>query len=54
MCTGEENIIKNENRMGVFFLGLTKSDWEREKETVKNRYKKVIDKFDLEIEYEPA
>ncbi len=49
-----ENIIKNENRMGVFFLGLTKSDWEREKETVKNRYKKVIDKFDLEIEYEPA
>ena len=49
-----ENIIKNENRMGVFFLGLTKSDWEREKETVKNRYEKVIDKFDLEIEYEPA
>ena len=40
--------------MGVFFLGLTKSDWEREKETVKNRYEKVIDKFDLEIEYEPA
>ena len=49
-----ENIIKNENRMGVFFLGLTKSDWEREKETVKIRYEKVIDKFDLEIEYEPA
>jgi UDP-4-amino-4,6-dideoxy-N-acetyl-beta-L-altrosamine N-acetyltransferase len=49
-----ENIIKNENRMGVFFLGLTKSDWEREKETVKNRYEKVINKFDLEIEYEPA
>ena len=49
-----ENIIKNENRMGVFFLGLTWSDWEREKETVKNRYEKVINKFDLEIEYEPA
>jgi len=49
-----ENIIKNENRMGVFFLGLTRSDWEREKETVKNRYEKVINKFDLEIEYEPA
>ena len=49
-----ENIIKNENRMGVFFLGLTRSDWEREKETVKNRYEKVINKFDIEIEYEPA
>jgi len=49
-----ENIIKNENRVGVFFLGLTKSDWEKEKEKVKNRYEKVIDKFDLEIEYEPA
>ncbi|MDB9800320.1 UDP-4-amino-4,6-dideoxy-N-acetyl-beta-L-altrosamine N-acetyltransferase [Alphaproteobacteria bacterium] len=49
-----ENIIKNENRMGVFFLGLTMLDWEQEKETVKNRYEKVINKFDLEIEYEPA
>ena len=49
-----ENIIKNENKVGVFFLGLTKSDWEKEKEKVKNRYEKVIDKFDLEIEYEPA
>jgi len=49
-----ENIIKNENRIGVFFLGLTKSDWEKDKAAVKNRYKKVIDKFDLEIEYKPA
>ena len=49
-----ENIIKNGNRVGVFFLGLTRSDWAREKETVKNRYEKVINKFDLEIEYEPA
>jgi UDP-4-amino-4,6-dideoxy-N-acetyl-beta-L-altrosamine N-acetyltransferase len=49
-----ENIIKNENRIGVFFLGLTRSDWEREKETFRGRYEKVINKFDLEIEYEPA
>jgi len=49
-----ENIIKSENRIGVFFLGLTKSDWNKDKEAVKNRYEKVIDKFDLEIEYEHA
>ena len=49
-----ENIIKNENRIGVFFLGLTKSDWRKMKETVKKRYERVINKFDLEIEYEPT
>ena len=48
-----ENIIKNESRLGVFCLGLTKSDWEKMKETVKKRYERVINKFDLEIEYEP-
>jgi len=48
-----ENIIKNENRLGVFFLGLTKSDWRKKKETIKKRYERVINKFDLEIEYEP-
>jgi UDP-4-amino-4,6-dideoxy-N-acetyl-beta-L-altrosamine N-acetyltransferase len=49
-----ENIIKNENRLGVFCLGLTKSDWGKKKETVKKRYERVINKFDLEIEYEPT
>ena len=48
-----ENVIKNDNRLGVFCLGLTKSDWEKKKETLKKRYEKVINKFDLEIEYEP-
>lgn len=49
-----ENIIKKESRIGVFCLGLTKSDWEKMKETVKKRYERVINKFDLEIEYEPT
>ena len=49
-----ENIIKNESRVGVFCLGLTKSDWEKKRETFKKRYEKVINKFDLEIEYEPT
>ena len=47
-----ENIIKNNARIGVFFLGLTKSDWLREREAVNSRYEKVIEKFNLEIEYE--
>lgn len=49
-----ENIIKKESRIGVFCLGLTKSDWEKKKETVKKCYEKVIKKFDLEIEYDPT
>lgn len=49
-----ENIIKNQMRIGVYFLGLTKSDWIRDREAIKARYKKVIEKFDLEIEYEPS
>ena len=49
-----ENIIKNQMRIGVYFLGLTKSDWIRDKEAIKARYKRVIEKFDLEIEYEPS
>lgn len=48
-----ENIIKNQKRIGVYFLGLTKSDWLRDREKIKSRYEKVIEKFDLEIEYEP-
>ena len=49
-----ENIIKNQMRIGVYFLGLTKSDWTRDREAIKARYEKVIEKFDLEIEYEPS
>lgn len=48
-----ENVIKNQKRIGVHFLGLTKSDWLRDKEAIKNRYLKILEKFDIEIEYEP-
>lgn len=47
-----ENIVKNEQRIGVYFLGLTKSDWVVIKDTVLSQYGKVIDKFDIKIEYE--
>lgn len=46
------NIIKNDKRIGVFFLGLTKSDWDAGKDLVLSRYGKIIDEFDIEIEYE--
>jgi UDP-4-amino-4,6-dideoxy-N-acetyl-beta-L-altrosamine N-acetyltransferase len=47
-----ENVIKNGQRIGVFFLGLTKSDWENSKDDVLSRYERKIDKFNIEIEYE--
>ena len=49
-----ENIIKNDERIGVFFLGLTKNDWLRCRESVSSKYEKVIKKFNLEIEYESS
>lgn len=47
-----DNIIKNDVRIGVFFLGLTKSDWSRDRDKVRSKHEKVIEKFNLEIEYE--
>lgn len=50
----EFSLIKSGQRIGVYFLGLTKSEWESVQDSVKNRYKKVIDKFEINVEYEPA
>ena len=49
-----ENIKKNNARIGVFFLGLTKSDWLKGREAISSRYENVIKKFNLEIEYESS
>ena len=46
-----ENIIKDLQRIGVFFLGLTKSDWINCEGEVLAKYKRVIEKFDVQIEY---
>ena len=48
----QEHIIKNGLRIGVFFLGLTKSSWAENADKFSARYKKVIDKFNIEIQYE--
>ena len=48
------DIIKNDTRIGVFFLGLTKSDWLKKRDAINLKYEKIIEKFKLEIEYEPS
>lgn len=47
-----EQVIKNQQRVGVHFLGLTRSDWNIERQSIYKRYLKVMNKFDLEIEYD--
>jgi UDP-4-amino-4,6-dideoxy-N-acetyl-beta-L-altrosamine N-acetyltransferase len=46
-----ENIIKDRQRIGVFFLGLTKSDWIKCEGEVLAKYKRVIEKFNIQMEY---
>ncbi len=45
-----ENIEKNGKRIGVYFLGLTKSDWLLNKAVIFEKYKSVINKFSVKIE----
>ncbi len=47
-----ENIEKNGKRIGVHFLGLTKSDWLLNKTAIFEKYKSVISKFSIHIEEE--
>jgi len=46
-----KNIEKYGSRMGVFFLGITKGEWLECRSSVKEKYKSVLDRFDVEIEY---
>ena len=46
-----ENIEKEEGRIGVFFLGITKSDWLEGKSSVREKYQPVLNKFNITIEY---
>lgn len=47
-----ENIEKNGERIGVYFLGLTKSDWLSNKAEIFKRYESVVSKFSIRIEEE--
>jgi len=46
-----ENIEKEGGRVGVFFLGITKSDWLEGKSSVREKYQPVLNKFNITIEY---
>jgi len=43
------NIIKNEKRIGVHFLGLTKEDWNENKFDFYKKYKKFLDNHTVNI-----
>lgn len=47
-----ENVIKDGQRVGVYFLGLTKSDWEAQRSSVYENYQSRLEAFDISIEYD--
>jgi UDP-4-amino-4,6-dideoxy-N-acetyl-beta-L-altrosamine N-acetyltransferase len=47
-----ENIEKEEGRIGVFFLGITKQNWLEGRSSVREKYQPVLKKFNIKIEYE--
>ena len=44
------NIIKNDKRIGVHFLGLTKEDWIAKREELRTTYQSIFEKFSTMIE----
>lgn len=46
-----ENIIKDGRRIGVYFLGLTKSDWVNNKASIKQAHDTLLKKYNISIEY---
>ena len=47
-----EAIIRNDRKMGIYSLGLTKFDWEQNVDDIKCRYQRLINKFHVVIEYD--
>ena len=45
------NVEKNGSRVGVYFLGITKDEWLNNRDIISEKYKSVIGKFDLSIDY---
>jgi UDP-4-amino-4,6-dideoxy-N-acetyl-beta-L-altrosamine N-acetyltransferase len=46
----KENIEKNGKRIGVYFLGLTKTNWLTNKKEILEKYKTIIEKFSIKFE----
>ena len=47
----ESDLIKNNKRIGIHFLGLKKENWQNGKETIYNKYSKIFNKFEVKINY---
>lgn len=45
------NILKNNIRTGVYFLGLNKEEWLLGRNEIKEKYKNVFEKFTISIEW---
>lgn len=46
-----DNILKGGRRIGVFFMGLTKADWNNCRAGLQQKYAKTLEKFDIKMEY---
>ena len=42
-----ENIVKNERRIGVYFLGLTRTDWENHRDLVRAKSADILARHDV-------
>lgn len=47
----EEQIIKNNKKLGIHFLGLNKDNWLLNRLLVSNKYKILFNRFEFKIEY---
>lgn len=46
------NIIRNDKRIGVFLLGITKEEWFSKRNYFFEKYSKILSKFNIEVENE--
>lgn len=45
------NIEKDGERIGVYFLGITQKEWSMSREQVHSKYKTIMSKFSITVEY---
>ena len=48
------NILKDGHRIGVHYLGLTRQDWAAGRQAFYNKYKEVLDKYAVSLEWNAA
>jgi len=48
----KENLERNGKRIGVYFFGLTKTNWLANKKKILEKYKTIIEKFSIKFEHD--